>query len=275
MKRRFGSQSGLKIIDQGRQVVHGLLPERVFGPVDSRRFGRSLGINPFPPGEKICSFNCPYCECGWTNRLWVGIRKEVVWPNVSSLAEDIATRLEQFHETGEPLDAITFAGNGEPTLHPDFPELIEKTIQARNEYTPHAKIVVLTNASELHRPEIRDALLRVDEACMKLDTASAKVIREINRPHPSISLESIIDQIASFPSPLIQTMFIHGPGDNTGEDEVALWIQALQRIQPVRVDIYSLDRPAPDPRLSKVPKERLEAIAMRARSELPAPVFVF
>ncbi len=275
MKRRFGSQSGLKIIEEGRQVVHGLLPELVFGPVDSRRFGRSLGVNPFPPGEKICSFNCPYCECGWTNRLWVGVRRDVSWPDVVILAEEITGRLEHFRDTGERLDAITFAGNGEPTLHPDFPELIEKTILIRDEIVPHVRIVVLTNASELHRKEIREALLNVDEACMKLDAVSSQVVRELNRPHPSLSMESIIEQIASFPAPHIQSMFIHGPGDNSGDEEVKHWIWALQRIKPVRVDIYSLDRPAPDPRVSKVPREMLMAIAEQARRHLKTPVFVY
>ncbi len=265
----------MKILEEGRQVVHGLLPQLVFGPVDSRRFGRSLGINPFPPGEKICSFNCPYCECGWTNRHWVGVRKDVVWPSVASLMEEIRARLADFRASGERVDALTFAGNGEPTLHPDFPGLIEKIIMARDEFSPHTKIVVLTNASELHRPEIREALLRVDEACMKLDAVSAKVVREINRPHASLSMESIIAQIASFPSPHIQTMFVQGPCDNSGEEEVSLWMWALQRIKPVRVDVYSLDRSAPDPRLSKVPRERLDAIAARVRAHLKIPVFVY
>ena len=275
MKRRFGSQSGLKIIEEGRQVVHGLLPELVFGPVDSRRFGRSLGINPFPPGEKICSFNCPYCECGWTNRLWVGVRRDVVWPSVEQLMEDITARLEQSQASGERLDAITFAGNGEPTLHPDFHELIEKTIAVRNKLTPRAKTIVLTNASELHRKEIWEALLRVDETCIKLDAVSPRVVREINKPHASITMDSLIEQIASFPSPHIQSMFIHGPGDNTSDEEVNLWLWVLQRIRPARVDIYSLDRPAPDPRVSKVPKEKLESIANQARSCLKTPVFVY
>lgn len=256
-------------------MVHGLIPELVFGPVDSRRLGRSLGVNPFPPGEKICSFNCPYCECGWTSRLWVGAHMDFAWPEVDRLVEEITARLEQFRATGEKLDAITFAGNGEPTLHPGFPLLIDKTIAARNVFTPHARIVVLTNASELHREEIRQALMRVDEACIKLDAASSSMVHRINRPHASLSIDSIIDQIASFPSPHIQTMFVQGPSDNTGEAEVTLWIEALKRIQPARVDIYSLDRHSPDTRLSKVPREILDAIAGRVRNEVGVPVFVY
>ncbi len=255
--------------------MHGLLPELVFGPVDSRRFGRSLGINPFPPGEKICSFNCPYCECGWTNRLWVGVHRDVAWPDLDQLTENIQGRLEQFQGSGERLDAITFAGNGEPTLHPDFPGLIENTILLRDQYTPGARVVVLTNASELHRKEIREALLSVDETCIKLDAVSPEVVRAINKPHASITMDSLIEQIASFPSPHIQSMFIHGPGDNTSDEEVKLWMWVLQRIRPARVDIYSLDRPAPDPRVSKVPRERLEAIAEQARNYLKTPVFVY
>ena len=275
MRRRFGSQTGLKILEEGRQVVHGLLPEYVFGPVDSRRYGRSLGVNPFPLGEKICSFNCPYCECGWTNRLWVGVHREMAWPSVEDLVGDIAARLERLHEDGERLDAITFAGNGEPTLHPDFPELIDQTMKARDEYAPETKLVVLTNATELNRPEIRNCLLRVDEACMKLDAVSVETVKAINKPHPTVSMESIIEQIASFPSPVIQTMFVHGPADNTGDREIALWLDALRRIHPSRIDIYSLDRPAPDPRLSRVPRKRLQAIAELAREELTVPVYVY
>ncbi|GMV67473.1 MAG: radical SAM protein [Candidatus Omnitrophica bacterium] len=275
MRRRFGSQNGLRVLDEGRQVVHGLLPEYVFGPVDSRRYGKSLGVNPFPLGEKICSFNCPYCECGWTNKHWVGKHNEILWPSLVTLLDEIESRLKKAREQGEQIDAITFAGNGEPTLYPEFGELIEGTLALRKKWVPAARVIVLTNASELHRTDIREALLKVDETCMKLDAVSPEVVRAINKPHSSLSMDSLISLMQAFPSPVIQTMFVHGPSDNTGEKEIALWIAALIRIHPVRVDLYSIDRAAPDPRVSRVPAETLQAIADRVRREVGVPVFVY
>jgi wyosine [tRNA(Phe)-imidazoG37] synthetase (radical SAM superfamily) len=274
-KRYFGSESGLKTLEEGRQVVHGLLPDYVFGPVDSRRYGKSLGVNPFPLGEKICSFNCPYCECGWTNRLWVGSHNELEWPTVEALCAEIEARLVEMKERGESLDAITFAGNGEPTLHPEFPALIRETRALRDRLAPETRLIVLTNATELYRPEIREALLQVDEPCMKLDAVSAEVVDRINKPHDSVSMEKIIDWIADFPSPIIQAMFVRGPADNTGPREVSLWIEALKKIRPRRVDLYSLDRPAPDRRLERVPNPDLESIAKQVRAALDVPVFVY
>lgn len=275
MRRRFGSQNGLRVLEEGRQVVHGLLPEYVFGPVDSRRYGKSLGVNPFPLGEKICSFNCPYCECGWTNKHWVGKHDEILWPEVDGLLHEIDDRLVRARDQGERIDAITFAGNGEPTLYPEFKALIDGTIELRTKWVPEARVIVLTNASELHRPEIREALLRADETCIKLDAISPKAVRAINKPHPSLSMENLINQMLTFPSPVIQTMFIHGPADNTGEKEIALWIDTLKRIRPARIDLYSIDRAAPDPRVTRVSAETLQTIADRVRREVGVPVFVY
>lgn len=275
MVRRFGSQSGTETLEEGRVVVHGLLAEAVFGPVDSRRYGKSLGVNPFPPGEKICSFNCPYCECGWTNKLWVGVHGEVPWPSVRDILSEIESRLLAIREGGETLGAITFAGNGEPTLHPDFPALIDGTLALRDRLAPNAKVVVLTNATELGRPDVREALLRVEEPCMKLDAVSPQVVRLLNKPHASVDMARIIDGIAAFPSPIIQSMFVRGAADNTGEEEINLWLEALKRIRPARVDIYSLDRTPPDRRLTRVPREDLDRIASRIRSVLSVPVGVY
>lgn len=232
-------------------------------------------MNPFPLGEKICSFNCPYCECGWTNKLWVGMHEEIVWPSVSQIASEIETRLQKMLEHGESLGAITFAGNGEPTLHPEFPALIDAGISLRDHLAPCAKVVVLTNATELGRREIREALLRVEEPCMKLDAVSTQVVSRINKPHASVEMARIIEWIADFPSPIIQSMFVQGPADNTGEKEVTLWLDALKQIRPARVDIYSLDRTPPDRRLTRVSSEELEEIASRAREVLNVPVGVY
>lgn len=276
-QRFFGSKDGLQVIDHGRQVVSGLLTEIVFGPIDSRRYGKSLGVNPFPVGEKVCSFNCPYCECGWTSqkRLWVGVHPELPWPPVDEIREDVRERLIGMRDRGETLNAITFAGNGEPTLHPEFPALIEATLLLRDEYAPTARINVLTNATELGRPEIREALLRVDEPAMKLDAVSKETFHAINKPHESVDPEHLIELIADFPSPIIQSMFCHGPADNTGEEDVAAWIAALKRIQPRRVDLYSLDRPTPDKRLSRLTREELESLAERVRTEVGVPATAY
>jgi wyosine [tRNA(Phe)-imidazoG37] synthetase (radical SAM superfamily) len=274
-KRYFGSDTGLKTLDEGRQVVFGLVPEYVFGPVDSRRYGRSLGINPFPVGEKICSFNCPYCECGWTSRLWVGVHTEVMWPSVADITGEIEKRLKAARDGGEVLEALTFAGNGEPTLHPGFPALAAETVRLRDAWAPQAKIIVLTNGTELNRPEIREALLLSDEPCFKLDTANPEVFERINKPHPAANLSDLVRWISDFPSPIIQAMFVQGPADNTSPGDVASWLSTLQQIHPRRVDVYSLDRTPPDKRFLPAPRERLEEIASQAAAVLGIPVNVY
>jgi wyosine [tRNA(Phe)-imidazoG37] synthetase (radical SAM superfamily) len=261
-------------MEDGRRHVDGLLPDFVFGPVDSRRYGKSLGINPVPLGEKVCSFDCPYCECGWTTRLRLGPDTSLTWPSVETLTKSLKNRLKTLSNEGVALGAITFAGNGEPTLHPEFAALVEKTRDLRGSYAPQALIVVLTNGTELGRNDVWDALLRVDEACFKLDAATPEVFKQVNLPHGKVSLDHLVGWLREFPAPIVQTMFVRGSADNTGDAEIEAWLETLEKIRPSRIDLYSLDRPTPDPDLVRVPKADLEGIAKQARDRLGIPVNV-
>jgi len=268
-------KSGLQMLEDGRRHVSGLIPDWVFGPVDSRRYGRSLGVNPFPKEEKVCSFDCPYCECGWTTRLRTGVDASLDWPEVGIVEAEIEKALIQIQQRGESLDAITVAGNGEPTLHPRFPDLTRGILRLRDRFASQAKVIVLTNASELTREDVREALLLVDEACLKLDAVGEGVAKRVNLPHGKVSLERILRSLQSFPAPIIQTMFVHGRVDNTKPEDIEPWLEALERISPSRVDLFSLDRATPDPDLRKVPATAIEKIADLARKRLGVPVFVY
>ncbi|MDD3877100.1 MAG: radical SAM protein [Bacteroidales bacterium] len=247
-----------------------LFDKIVFGPLKSRRLGKSLGVNLLPSNKKICTFNCVYCECGWTH------------PNASSLQahykfEDVISALEfRLHELSvnkEEIDSITFAGNGEPTLHPDFEAIVNKICVLRKKYFPEAKISVLSNASTLDKPSVVRALKRTDNPILKLDTCSEEIFELINKPLVNISISQIMKNIiaSDISHVVIQTMFLRGSYnqisiDNTTEKEVALWLNMLLLIQPRSVMIYSLDRETPAHGLKKVSLEELELIAKKVRA---------
>jgi len=194
---------------------------------------------------------------------------------LESLVRNIESRLQDLKTERCDLGALTFAGNGEPTLHPEFPPLIDQTLELRDRFFPEAVVVVLTNATELVRESVRTALQRVDEACMKLDAGSDATFKRINLPHGKVRMRTVVDALIDFPSPIVQTMFVRGTVDNTGEEEIESWLNTLERIEPRRVDIYSLDRTAPDPDLEAVPLTDLQVIAALARDRLAVPVTVF
>ncbi|MBN1516291.1 radical SAM protein [Candidatus Sumerlaeota bacterium] len=254
--------------------VDGLISRIIFGPVDSRRYGRSLGVNPLPAGVKLCSFNCPYCECGWTDVPASREARAELFPTAAEITTALRTVLEQAAAEKLPIDTITFAGNGEPTLHPEFPALIDAALAARNELAPSAGLVALSNSTTLHRPEIVAALSKLDRQVMKLDAGTQECFRRIAMPIEPMSLDSIEANIQKLSRVVLQCMFVQGRVDNTGDEEVAAWLERVKRIQPLSVQIYSLDRKAADYRLEPVPRETLERIAERVRQAgLMAEVF--
>lgn len=242
-----------------------LFHDIIFGPVHSRRLGLSLGVNLLPLSSKLCSFDCIYCECGW-NAEHPGGRR-------FNSREDVRTQLEatlrRMVADSTPPDVITFAGNGEPTMHPDFEAVIGDTIALRDALCPAAKVSVLSNATQIHRDSVRRALLRVDNNLLKLDSAFDETVRLINNPAGNYTVARTVELMKLFEGRLIvQTMFLRGMCngrrvDNTTEREVAAWLDLVREIAPRQVMVYSLDRDTPCPTLEKVPKEELQAIARR------------
>lgn len=243
-----------------------LFHETVFGPIHSRRLGSSLGVNLSPIDGKVCSFDCLYCEAGYNAQ---GQGKQGL-PSRESVKRHLAARLKEMSEKGEPLDVITFSGNGEPTIHPQFKEIIHDTIMLRDRHYPQAKVSVLSNSTFLGNPKVVEALRKVDNNILKLDSAFDRTMRLLNRPaNPNVVVEGIIQDIMQFSgSCIVQTMFLRGehdgkPIDNTTDEEIDALIDAYRRITPKEVMIYSIDRKTPEEHLEKIPAEEMERIGKR------------
>ena len=244
-----------------------IYPSPIFGPVHSRRLGISLGINLMPADGKICTFDCIYCECGFNKDH----RTKTPHPTRERVAEALEAKLKEMQQENIHPDVLTFAGNGEPTSHPHFDEIIDDTIRLRNKYCPQAKISVLSNSTFIHRPKIHEALSKVDNNILKLDTINAEYIKKVDRPtQPSYDVNKIIADIKSFNGQaIIQTMFMKGTTedgydvDNTTEAFVAPWLEAIKEIAPREVMIYTIDRETPDQHLQKATHEELDAIRDR------------
>lgn len=231
----------------------------IVGPIHSRRLGISLGVNLLPKDGKVCSFDCLYCECGWNADHRGGHL-----PDADEVMRELETKLQTMHAAGEALDVITFAGNGEPTLHPDFPRVIERTLQLRDQYYPKVKVSVLSNATQIGKEAVRSALLRVDNNILKIDGAFDETVHLIDQPADShYSVRQVIEWMKTFRGQLIvQTMFVRGEHngqrvDNTTPQEVAAWCDLMREVRPHQIMVYSLDRPTPEPLLTKVSKEEM------------------
>lgn len=245
-----------------------LYTDIIYGPVHSRRLGLSLGVNLLPLHSKICSFDCVYCECGW-NGDHRGDRR---FNTREDVREALAAQLRRMAEDGALPDVITFAGNGEPTMHPDFEGIIDDTIALRDELSPAAKVSVLSNATQLGREDVRRALMKVDNNILKLDSAFDETVRIMNNPCGRYSVSEVVENMKSFGGELIvQTMFLRGEYDgcridNTTDREIAAWLSLVRGIAPKQVMIYSIARDTPCRTLEKVSREELEAIAARVEA---------
>jgi len=275
-----------------------IYPSPIFGPVHSRRLGISLGINLLPADGKVCSFDCIYCECGFNSDH----RPTLPMPTREEVALRLEEKLQQMTAEGMLPDVLTFAGNGEPTCHPHFAEIIDDTIRLRDRYCPKAKVSVLSNSTMIHRPEVHDALMRVDNNILKLDTIDPIYINKVDRPNGAYDVNAIIEQMKAFNGHvIIQTMFmrgricrgtgcevrgtgcevrgtgceVRGTGcevrgascedsvDNTGDEYVEPWLEAVKAIRPQQVMVYTIDRETPMQGLEKASRERLDAIRDR------------
>lgn len=254
-----------------------LFDKTIFGPVISRRLGVSLGINLLPNDSKLCSFDCIYCECGWNpqNR-----GKKAVLPSRSEVSRLLREELSKMNSESLIPDVITFAGNGEPTLHPDFASIIDDTIEIRNELCHNARIAVLSNSTMLHKAGIVAALNKVDDNILKLDSGITETILLLDQPVGKFDLRKLIMNLKQFEGrQIIQTMFLSGTFngkkiDNTTDTELKAWKALLNEIRPKSVMIYTFARDTPSNDLKKIPVEELEAIAASVKAELGLDVQV-
>lgn len=240
-----------------------IYPSPIFGPIHSRRLGISLGINLLPADGKFCTFDCIYCECGYNKDY----RPKMKLPTREEVSEALEHRLASMKAEGVAPDVLTFAGNGEPTAHPHFPEIIDDTLALRDKYFPNAKVSVLSNSTFIHKPAVFDALNKIDNNILKLDTVDIDYIRKVDRPTGSYDVSSIIEGMKAFKGNLIiQTMFLKGTTDegedvdNTSDKYVLPWLEAVKEIAPRQVMIYTIDRETPDLSLKKASHEELDRI---------------
>ncbi len=253
-----------------------LFNDIIFGPVKSRRLGNSLGINLLPVDRKLCNYNCLYCECGFTEKL---LENDHRMPTSQEIHSKLKHILSNYINSDTIIDTITFAGNGEPTLHPSFEDIIEDTLILRNELSPRSKIAVLSNASLIGLKEIKRALLKVDYNILKLDSANEETIRKINCPSGNFSIEKLTAELKDLEKNLtIQTLFIRGNYngfyfDNTTEEEISGWLNILEKLQPKLVMIYTIDRDTPIKSLQKISLTELKEIAEKVE-KLGIPVSV-
>jgi len=243
----------------------------IYGPVRSRRLGWDLGLNASPIDYKLCSFNCVYCQYGWTDVCTMDIANRL---GNFPVPDDFRQALESTLRENREIDNITFSGNGEPTLHPQFEELVDIAKQLKEEYFPEAKLGILSNSSTINIEKVHRALTKLDFRIMKLDVGNLETLRKINQPCRAVDYKAILSGLKSLEKVTLQTMFIDGIIQNIGDQEVNDWIERVGEIKPVRVQIYSLHRPPAESSLREVPAEKLEAIAARTEKATGVPVEV-
>ena len=238
----------------------------IYGPIRSRRLGVSLGVNLMPTDAKLCTFDCVYCECGWNQPV-----SHPQLPTREQVRESLASTLYTLHSMP---DVITFSGNGEPTLHPEFLGIIQDTCALRDQYCPDAKISVLSNSTQLFREDVVEALRLCDNRILKLDSAITSTMRLIDKPvNPSLTVEQIVERLSVFNGDFtLQTCFLTGEYegriiDNTTPEELAAWYRAVDHLHPKQVMIYVIDRATPLKTLSKIPLDKMNEIAAPLREK--------
>ena len=240
----------------------------IYGPVNSRRLGSSLGLNLSPRNQKLCSLNCIYCQYGLKAPKTYSIDSTVDY-GAPSAADIEKALLAALSSLPEQVNYITFSGNGEPTLHPDFPEIVDIVMGIRDKYAPHSKLAILTNSTTINNPSIAEALLKMEMPILKLDAGSKELFKIINRPAKGVEFDDIVNGLVNFDHSnlIIQALIMGGPDLNASEENIVKWSNLLSKIKPREVQIYSLDRPPAKMDVIKLPFEELQRIAAHA-SEL-------
>jgi len=239
----------------------------VYGPIRSRRLGRSLGINLTPAHLKLCTFNCSYCQYGWSEHSRRAVTPSFEhWPSPATVAKAVGVAIRTLASQGERIDRLTLAGHGEPTLHPKFKDVVDALRAVRDDLAPGVPLAVLSNASTLERADVREALAGLDERYMKLDAGDTATLRTVNGA--TVTIEQLVAGLKKVPDIVIQSMFVKdrtGRIDNTGDLTVINWVGALDRIKPKAVQVYTIDRAPAFPYLQQVAPARLLEIALRVR----------
>ena len=248
-----------------------LFENTIIGPIHSRRLGNSLGINLLPLKRKFCTYDCIYCECGWNEET---IGNKVDLPSYDDVSEQLRRRISELKAEGVSVDSFTFAGNGEPTLHPDFPKVVDLVVEMRNEHYPNAVITLLTNATQLSRPEIYEALMKLDNPVLKLDAGTMAMRNNINKPTAEkYSFDELVNNLIRFGNRgIIQTLLLRGTNDgktisNVSDEDFGEYIKLLKKIGPKYVMLYAIDRATPEKNLEKLTVEELEIYAQKIRNE--------
>lgn len=243
----------------------------IIGPIHSRRLGNSLGINLLPLKRKFCTYDCIYCECGWNEET---IGNNVDLPSYDDVSEQLRRRISELKAEGVSVDSFTFAGNGEPTLHPDFPKVVDLVVEMRNEHYPNAVITLLTNATQLSRPEIYEALMKLDNPVLKLDAGTMAMRNNINKPTAEkYSFDELVNNLIRFGNRgIIQTLLLRGTNDgktisNVSDEDFGEYIKLLKKIGPKYVMLYAIDRATPEKNLEKLTVDELEFYAQQIRNE--------
>ena len=253
-------------------MVYSLQPGILYGPIHSRRFGRSLGINLSPVERKLCSFNCIYCHYGSTHRLTTD---ETGWAEDLPTADLVLEVVEAALQTTQDIDVVTFSGNGEPTLHPEFSTIARGVAELVENYRPTLRTVLLSNSSGLARPEVREALRFIDMPVMKLDAGTPQTFINLNRPAGNIHFEAIVDELAQLEDFSLQTLLLDGQPNNTSSDELEAYFQLVGWIVPNEVQLYSTDRPVAKTGIGKVSPARLRRIAREGQDRTGVAFRVF
>ena len=244
----------------------------VYGPVTSRRFGSSLGINLLPTGAKFCLSNCLYCQYGWTDRD--RMRKSKLRP-ARELIEDIERDFSTRSSRGDQIDSITFSGNGEPTLHPELGKLIREIKPLRDLYFPEARLAILSDSTRVHLSGVRDALGELDERYMKFDAGDAGTYARINNPVVPIDWEALVRGLKALPEVILQSLFITSPVDNSEGESLDRWLETVREIGPKAVYVYTVSRPPADSRVKPIDRNRLARIARQVKEAAKSPAFVY
>mgnify|MGYP001618144926 CR=1 FL=1 len=248
----------------------------LYGPIPSRRLGFSLGVNILPLDVKVCTWDCLYCQCGWTDR---GVDQAKVdparFPSIPTLAAAFDEGFAELARQGKRPESVTLSGNGEPTLHPRFEEAVDALIRARDRHLPGAKTSILSNGERLGEAGIRSAFDRLDIRCLKLDAGDERTTALLDRPLTPFDMKRHLENLKRLKRVTIQAFFAQGAVDNTTPEAVTAWLACLKEVRPAGVHLYSLDRVPPAKGLRKVPPEALEAIAGRVRGEVGVDAQVF